>query len=86
MVQDAARKSDNKESDFELAAQMAKLHATETTAKIIDDVLQIHGGTGYAGGLPIQRWFKEIRIARVNLQKQKPLLRMLLDDFKYAIE
>ncbi|WP_066253000.1 acyl-CoA dehydrogenase family protein [Neobacillus drentensis] len=74
MVQDAARKSDTQESDFELAAQMAKLHATETTAKIIDDVLQIHGGTGYAGDLPIERWFKELRIARVNLQKAETII------------
>lgn len=53
---------------------MAKLHATETAAKIIDDVLQIHGGTGYAGDLPIERWFKEIRIARLNLQKAETII------------
>jgi acyl-CoA dehydrogenase len=74
MVQDAAKKADTQESDSELAAQMAKLHATETASKIIDDVLQIHGGTGYAGDLPIERWFKEIRIARVNLQKAETII------------
>ncbi|WP_342431408.1 acyl-CoA dehydrogenase family protein [Neobacillus sp. FSL H8-0543] len=74
MVQDAAKKVDSQISDSELAAQMAKLHATETAAKIIDDVLQIHGGTGYAGDLPIERWFKEIRIARLNLQKAETII------------
>lgn len=74
MVQDAAKKVDTQASDSELAAQMAKLHATETAAKIIDDVLQIHGGTGYAGDLPIERWFKEIRIARLNLQKAETII------------
>jgi alkylation response protein AidB-like acyl-CoA dehydrogenase len=74
MVQDAAKKMDNHEHGWNLSAQMAKLHATETAAKIIDDVLQIHGGSGFAGDLPIERWYKEIRIARVNLQKAETII------------
>jgi acyl-CoA dehydrogenase len=74
MVQDAAKKVDQDAYGWELAAQMAKLQATETAAKIIDDVLQIHGGSGFAGDLPIERWYKEIRIARVNLQKAETII------------
>jgi acyl-CoA dehydrogenase len=74
MVQDAAKKVDSHNHEWALAAQMAKLHATETAAKIIDDVLQIHGGAGFAGDLPIERWYKEIRIARVNLQKAETII------------
>lgn len=74
MVNDAAQKVENKENDWQLAAQMAKLHATETASKVIDDVLQIHGGSGFAGDLPIERWYKEIRIARVNLQKAETII------------
>jgi acyl-CoA dehydrogenase len=73
MVQDSAKKIDNKEHNSELSAQMAKLQATETAAKIIDDVLQMLGGSGFAGDLPIERWYKEIRIARVNLQKSETI-------------
>jgi acyl-CoA dehydrogenase len=74
MVQDAANKIDNGERDGAIAAQMAKLFATETAAKIIDDTLQIHGGAGFAGDLPIERWYKEIRIARVDLQKKETII------------
>ncbi len=74
MVQDAAKKVDHQEHGWELAAQMAKLQATETAAKIIDDVFQIHGGSGFAGDLPIERWYKEIRIARVNFQKAETII------------
>jgi acyl-CoA dehydrogenase len=74
MVQDAANKVDNQGHDSELAAQMAKHVATETAAKIIDDILQIHGGSGFAGDLPIERWYKEIRIARVNLLKSETII------------
>jgi acyl-CoA dehydrogenase len=74
MVQDAAKKVDSNNHDWALAAQMAKLQATETASKIIDDVLQIHGGAGFAGDLPIERWYKEIRIARVNLQKAETII------------
>jgi acyl-CoA dehydrogenase len=74
MVQDAAKKVDCFDHDWELAAQMAKLQATEIASKIIDDVLQIHGGAGFAGDLPIERWYKEIRIARLNLQKAETII------------
>jgi acyl-CoA dehydrogenase len=74
MVRDAATKVDNREHDAHLSAQMAKLLAIDTAAKIIDDVLQIHGGAGFAGDLPIERWYKEIRIARMNLQKAETII------------
>jgi acyl-CoA dehydrogenase len=74
MVRDAAKKVDNRETDADLSAQMAKLLAVDTAAKIIDDVLQIHGGAGFAGDLPIERWYKEIRIARMNLQKAETII------------
>jgi acyl-CoA dehydrogenase len=81
MVRDAALKIDNQEDDAELCAQMAKHFATDTAAKIIDDVLQIHGGSGFAGDLPIERWYKEIRIARVNLQKAETIIENVAKSF-----
>jgi len=74
MVQDAAKKIDRGENDGAIAAQMAKLFTTETAAKIIDDTLQIHGGAGFAGDFPIERWYKEIRIARLDLQKKETII------------
>lgn len=74
IVRDAAKKVDNKNEDWELIAQMAKLQATETASRVVDDVLQIHGGAGFAGDLPIERWYKEIRIARVNHLKSETII------------
>lgn len=74
MVQDAANKTDSLEKGWEIAAQMAKHFATEMASKIINDALQIHGGAGFAGDLPFERWYKEIRIARVNLQKSETII------------
>jgi acyl-CoA dehydrogenase len=74
MVQDAAKKVDAGERDGAIAAKMAKVFAIDTAAKIIDDTLQIHGGAGFAGDFPMERWYKEIRIARVDLQKKETII------------
>ncbi|SEN71976.1 Acyl-CoA dehydrogenase [Mesobacillus persicus] len=74
MVYDAAKQIDAGDKDGRISAKMAKLFATEAAAKIIDDSLQICGGSGYAGDLPIERWYKEIRLARVDLQKKETIL------------
>ncbi|MCH6264640.1 acyl-CoA dehydrogenase family protein [Neobacillus citreus] len=79
MVGDAAHMVEALEHNWQIAAQMAKLHATETASKVIDDVLQIHGGSGYAGDLPIERWYKEIRLARLNLQKAESIMEDIAD-------
>lgn len=81
MVQDAAKKVDEGEPDAEQAAQMAKLIATETAANIIDDALQIHGGAGFAGDLPIERWYKEIRLAKLDLQKKETIVEDIADKY-----
>jgi acyl-CoA dehydrogenase len=74
MVQDAAKKVDQGKKDARISAQKAKVFGVETAAKIIDDVLQIHGGAGFAGDLPFERWYKEIRLAKVDLQKKDTIL------------
>lgn len=74
MVQEAARKVDNGEIDGAIDAKIAKLFAVDTAAKIIDDTFQIHGGAGFAGDLPIERWYKEIRLARLDIQKKETVL------------
>lgn len=69
MVNDAAKKVEEKENGYERAAAMAKVVATENVSKIVDKALQIHGGSGFSGDLPIERWYKEIRIARIKWVK-----------------
>lgn len=81
IVSDAAQKVDSLQINWELAAQIAKMQAIETAADIIDDVLQILGGAGFAGDLPIERWYKEIRIARLSLQKSETIIENVAETF-----
>ena len=44
---------------------IAKLYGTNTANRIADRVLQIHGGMGYTKELPVERWFREVRLWRI---------------------
>ncbi len=46
-------------------AAIAKLHATETLWKCLDDMVQVHGGYGYMLEYPIARMFTDYRVSRV---------------------
>lgn len=47
------------------AASIAKLTGSVTANKVVDRVLQIHGGLGYTKELPIERWYRELRLLRI---------------------
>ena len=63
-VYNAALMKDAKE-DFLQAAAMAKLFASETAAFCVDESLQIHGGSGYIKGVPIERLYRDARVTRI---------------------
>ncbi|MFC7392888.1 acyl-CoA dehydrogenase family protein [Scopulibacillus cellulosilyticus] len=46
-------------------ASMAKLYGTNMANRVVDRVLQIHGGMGYTKELPIERWYREMRLWRI---------------------
>lgn len=46
-------------------SSIAKLYGTVTANKVVDRVLQIHGGMGYTKELPIERWYRELRLLRI---------------------
>jgi acyl-CoA dehydrogenase len=46
-------------------AAMAKLHATESAQRVIDDALQLFGGRGVVAGSPVERLYREIRALRI---------------------
>ncbi|SCU89973.1 Acyl-CoA dehydrogenase (fragment) [Cupriavidus necator] len=46
-------------------AAIAKLFATETLWKCIDDMVQLHGGYGYMLEYPIARAFVDMRVTRI---------------------
>jgi acyl-CoA dehydrogenase len=46
-------------------ASMAKLAGATMANHIADRVMQIHGGMGYTRELPIERWYREVRLWRI---------------------
>ena len=40
--------------------------ATELGGKVVDRSMQIHGGLGVAKDLPLERWYREMRIRRIG--------------------
>ncbi|MGZ3581393.1 MAG: acyl-CoA dehydrogenase family protein [Ktedonobacterales bacterium] len=51
--------------DTRHAAAIAKLHGTTMANRVVDRVMQIHGGMGYTRELPIERWYREMRVWRI---------------------
>jgi len=64
-VLEAAQKADAGER-FRTEAAMAKLVATEASGRVVDRAMQIHGGLGMTKDLPLERWYREMRIRRVG--------------------
>jgi len=46
-------------------ASMAKLAASETCGRIVDRMVQVHGGNGYSGEFEIERLFRDARVMRI---------------------
>ncbi len=52
-------------TDNRHASSIAKLYAGVKANEIVDRILQIHGGMGYTRELPIERWYRELRLLRI---------------------
>jgi acyl-CoA dehydrogenase len=46
-------------------ASLAKLGGATAAGRVVDRVMQIHGGMGYTRELPIERWYREARLWRI---------------------
>lgn len=46
-------------------ASMAKLFATETAQRVIDDAVQLHGGLGVKRGIKVEELYRDIRALRI---------------------
>jgi len=51
--------------DSRHAQSMAKLFGGIKANEIVDRMLQIHGGMGYTRELPIERWYRQVRLLRI---------------------
>ncbi|MEU8814514.1 acyl-CoA dehydrogenase family protein [Actinoplanes sp. NPDC048796] len=47
------------------ASSMAKLYGAKMVNEVVDRVMQIHGGMGYTRELPIERWYRQVRLMRI---------------------
>ncbi|MCK2236634.1 MULTISPECIES: acyl-CoA dehydrogenase family protein [unclassified Crossiella] len=51
--------------DSRQGQSMAKLYGGVKANEIVDRMLQIHGGMGYTKELPLERWYRELRLLRI---------------------
>ena len=65
IVVEAAEKA-QRGDPFRKEAAMAKLVATEAGGRVVDRCMQMFGGLGVAKDLPLERWFREMRIRRIG--------------------
>jgi acyl-CoA dehydrogenase len=65
LVYRAAWTRDNGADRIPREAAMAKLFATESAQRVIDDAVQLFGGMGVVSGHPVERLYREIRALRI---------------------
>jgi acyl-CoA dehydrogenase len=64
LVRDAGRLWLTNE-DRRIAPSAAKLFCTEMAGKVADLAVQIHGGSGYMQGVPVERIYRDVRLLRL---------------------
>jgi len=65
LVQQAAWAHDAAAADAKRKSSMAKLYATEAAQRIVDQALQIHGGSGVVAGSITERLYRDVRALRI---------------------
>lgn len=76
MVYEAAWKYDRGE-DIRQEAYRVKLYADEMAFRVVDRVLQIHGGIGLTTDLPLHKWFVDQR-SRLITEGPSEVMRMVI--------
>ena len=65
LVYDAATKVDAGEP-AKVDASVCKLYGTETAGRVVDRAIQMFGGMGVAKEMPLERWYRELRVKRIG--------------------
>jgi acyl-CoA dehydrogenase len=47
-------------------ASVAKMYGTEAACTVLDRCIQIHGALGLSDELPLERWFRDLRVKRLG--------------------
>jgi acyl-CoA dehydrogenase len=64
LVCDVAARFDDG-SDRRIGPSCAKYFASEAVGRIADRAVQIHGGSGYIRGVPVERFYRDARLFRI---------------------
>ncbi len=64
LVYSAAEKKEAHEP-YGVDAAMAKLYASETALEIVNDAVQIYGGTGFLKGMDVERMYRDAKITTI---------------------
>lgn len=51
---------------FKKEAAMAKLYASEAALRVVDEAVQVHGGSGYMEDTPINRYYRDAKILTIG--------------------
>ena len=65
LIYRAAWTKDNSAEKITREAAMAKLFATEAAQRVIDEAVQIFGGSGVVSGFAVEQHYREIRALRI---------------------
>jgi acyl-CoA dehydrogenase len=52
--------------DVRVDASVAKMYGTEAAYRVVDRCIQIHGALGISTELPLERWFRDLRVKRLG--------------------
>ena len=77
LVHRAAAKLDAGADDGPMFAAMAKRYATDAGYRIVDEALQIHGGYGYLGDYPLERFLRDLRVHQI-LEGTNEIMRLIV--------
>jgi acyl-CoA dehydrogenase len=76
LVYEAAWKADRGE-DIKHESAIAKVYGTETAGRVVDRCIQVLGGMGVSCEMPLERWYRELRIKRVG-EGPSEIMRMVI--------
>ena len=58
-------------------APMVKVYSTEMAYRVLDKCIQVFGGLGLTKDLPLERWYREVRVMRIT-EGPSEIQRMLI--------
>ena len=64
LIYKAAEKKENHE-DYGLDSAMAKMYASDIALEVVNNALQIHGGSGFIKGIPVEKMYRDAKITTI---------------------